>query len=132
MACACVQRRLPLPLFHADTMKRWIPWIAVAIVVAVVAAGALRAIAARKAQQQTASSARAERVVMDIAPGEVIALRARSLSRSLFLPLSLSRDVRFAEETVSWRPQEQYMQQLPWSSGRAPAVICRRSLVRSP
>ncbi|MBP6119662.1 MAG: efflux RND transporter periplasmic adaptor subunit [Giesbergeria sp.] len=64
-------------------MKRWIPWIAVAIVVAVVAAGALRAIAARKAQQQTASSARAERVVMDIAPGEVIALRARSLTQGI-------------------------------------------------
>ena len=54
-----------------------------AIVVAVVAAGALRAIAARKAQQQTASSARAERVVMDIAPGEVIALRARSLTQGI-------------------------------------------------
>jgi RND family efflux transporter MFP subunit len=64
-------------------MKRWIPWIAVAIVVAVVAAGALRAIAARKAQQQTASSARAERVVMDIAPGEVIVLRARSLTQGI-------------------------------------------------
>ena len=60
-----------------------------------------------------------------------IARGARSLSRSLFLPLSLSRDVRFAEETVSWRLQEQYMQQLPWSSGRAPVIIRRRSPVRS-
>jgi RND family efflux transporter MFP subunit len=67
-------------------MKRWIPWIAVAIVVAVVAAGALRAIAARKAQQQTASSARVERVVMDIAPGEVIELHARTLT--LGIPIS--------------------------------------------
>lgn len=67
-------------------MKRWIPWIAVAIVVAVVAAGALRAIAARKAQQQIASSARAERVVMEVAPGEVFALRSRELT--LGIPVS--------------------------------------------
>jgi len=67
-------------------MKRWIPWIAVAIVVAVVAAGALRAIAARKAQQQMASSARAERVVMEVAPGEVFALRSRELT--LGIPVS--------------------------------------------
>jgi len=67
-------------------MKRWIPWMAVAIVVAVVAAGALRAIAARKAQQQIASSARAERVVMEVAPGEVFALRSRELT--LGIPVS--------------------------------------------
>jgi len=67
-------------------MKRWIPWIAVAIVVAMVAAGALRAIAARKAQQQIASSARAERVVMEVAPGEVFALRSRELT--LGIPVS--------------------------------------------
>lgn len=67
-------------------MKRWIPWIAVAIVVAVVAAGALRAIAARKAQQQIASSARAERVVMEVAPGEVFALRSHELT--LGIPVS--------------------------------------------
>lgn len=67
-------------------MKRWIPWMAVAIVVAMVAAGALRAIAARKAQQQIASSARAERVVMEVAPGEVFALRSRELT--LGIPVS--------------------------------------------
>lgn len=67
-------------------MKRWIPWIAVAIVVAVVAAGALRAISARKAQQASVSSARAERVVMEVAPGEVFALRSRELT--LGIPVS--------------------------------------------
>jgi len=67
-------------------MKRWIPWMAVAIVVAVVAAGALRAISARKAQQQIASSARTERVVMEVAPGEVFALRSRELT--LGIPVS--------------------------------------------
>lgn len=67
-------------------MKRWIPWMVVAIVVAVIAAGALRAISARKAQQKAASEVRAERVVMDIAPGEVIELRSRTLA--LGIPIS--------------------------------------------
>ena len=57
---------------------------------------------------------------------------ARALSRSLFLPFFLSRDVRFAGKTVSWRSQDLFMQQLPWSSGRTPVTIRRRSPVRSP
>jgi RND family efflux transporter MFP subunit len=67
-------------------MKRWIPWMAVAIVVAVVAVGALRAISARKAQQSAAGTVRAEQVVMDVAPGEVIALQPRTLT--LGIPIS--------------------------------------------
>lgn len=67
-------------------MKRWIPWIVVAIVLALVAAGALRAISARKAQQKAASEVRAERVVMEIAANEVIELQPRSLT--LGIPVS--------------------------------------------
>lgn len=77
-------------------MKRWIPWIVVAIVVAVVATGALRAISARKAQQKTASEMRAERVVMDIAPAEVIELRPRELT----LGIAISGAVRAVQSAT--------------------------------
>ena len=61
-------------------MKRWIPWMAAAIVIVLVAGGAWRAIAARQTQQKAlAASVKAEQVVMEIAPGEVTPVRRQSL-----------------------------------------------------
>lgn len=77
-------------------MKRWIPWVAVAAVVAVVALGAVRGISARKAQQQAASEMRTERVVMDIAPDEVLVLAPRELT----LGIAVSGAVRAVESAT--------------------------------
>ena len=61
-------------------MKRWIPWMAAAIVIVLVAGGAWRAIAARQTQQKAlAASVKMEQVVMEIAPGEVTPVRRQSL-----------------------------------------------------
>ena len=61
-------------------MKRWIPWMAAAIVIVLVAGGAWRAIAARQTQQKAlAASVKAEQVVMEIAPGEITPVRRQSL-----------------------------------------------------
>lgn len=61
-------------------MKRWIPWMAAAIVIVLVAGGAWRAIAARQTQQKAlAASVKAEQVVMEIAPSEVTPVRRQSL-----------------------------------------------------
>lgn len=68
-------------------MKRWIPWMAAAIVIVLVAGGAWRAIATRQAQQQAlAATAKAGPVVMEIAPGEISPVRRQSLV--LGVPLS--------------------------------------------
>ena len=68
-------------------MKRWIPWMAAAIVVVLVAGGALRAISARQAKQTALaeSTATTRQVVMDIAPEEVNPVRRQNLS--LDIPL---------------------------------------------
>ena len=69
-------------------MKRWIPWMATAIVIALVAGGAWRAISARQAQQKAlvASTAATRPVVMDIASEEVRPVRKQNLS--LDIPVS--------------------------------------------
>lgn len=68
-------------------MKRWIPWMAAAIVIVLVAGGAWRAIAARQTQQKAlAASVKAEQVVMEIAPGEITPVRRQSLV--LVVPVS--------------------------------------------
>ena len=68
-------------------MKRWIPWMAAAIVIVLVAGGAWRAIAARQTQQKAlAASVKAEQVVMEIAPGEITPVRRQSLG--LAVPVS--------------------------------------------
>lgn len=76
-------------------MKRLIPWMVALVVLAVVAAGALRALSARKAQQQAAGALRAEHVVLDIAPDEILPVQQRTLR--LGVPVSGSvRAVRTA------------------------------------
>lgn len=61
-------------------MKRWIPWMAAAIVIVLVAGGAWRAIAARQAQQQSlAATVKAGPVVMEVAQGEVSPVRRQRL-----------------------------------------------------
>ena len=65
-------------------MKRWIPWMAAAIVIVLVAGGAWRAIAARQAQQKAlAAAVKAEQVIMEIAPGEITPVRRQSLVLSV-------------------------------------------------
>ncbi len=54
-----------LTLFHARahtlTMKRWIPWMAAAIVVVLLGGGVWRAMAARRAQQRVLAEASTQR-----------------------------------------------------------------------
>jgi len=70
-------------------MKRWIPWMAAAIIVVLVAGGVLRAITTRQAQQKalaTATAAKADKVVMEIAAGEATPVRRMDLA--LGVPVS--------------------------------------------
>lgn len=61
-------------------MKRWIPWMAAAVIIVLVAGGAWRAIAARQTQQKAlAASVKMEQVVMEIAPGEATPVRRQRL-----------------------------------------------------
>lgn len=68
-------------------MKRWIPWVATAIVIVVLGSGVWRAVAARKAQQQalTESTQRGE-AVLALQPSELLTVRRQALS--LGLPVS--------------------------------------------
>ncbi|MBU0746976.1 MAG: efflux RND transporter periplasmic adaptor subunit [Gammaproteobacteria bacterium] len=69
-------------------MKRWIPWMAAAIVVVLVGAGGWRAMAARQAQQKALSEAATQRAdaPLQLAADEVLAVQKRSLS--LGVPVS--------------------------------------------
>ena len=68
-------------------MKRWIPWVATAIVIVVLGSGVWRAVAARKAQQQalTESTQRGE-AVLALQPSELLTVRRQALA--LGLPVS--------------------------------------------
>ena len=63
-------------------MKRWIPWMAAAIVVVVVGAGGWRAIAARQAQQKASGEAATRRAETPLQLGadEVLTVQPQSLS----------------------------------------------------
>ena len=67
-------------------MKRWIPWVAAAIVVALMVAGATRALTARQAQKKALTVAPAAPQPMTIAANEVWTLRRQSLA--LGVPVS--------------------------------------------
>ncbi|MBY0453266.1 MAG: efflux RND transporter periplasmic adaptor subunit [Burkholderiaceae bacterium] len=68
-------------------MKRWIVWMAAAIVVALIAAGAWRALSQRKIQQQAlAAAAQPAAPVMEIAPSEIWPVRRLDLT--LEVPVS--------------------------------------------
>lgn len=69
-------------------MKRWIPWVAAAIVIAVLGSGVLRAVTARKAQQQALVQATEQRAeaVLTLQPEELLAVRRQALV--LGLPVS--------------------------------------------
>jgi len=63
-------------------MKRWIPWMAVAVIIVLVVGGALRAVSARQAQQKAlaaASASKAEKLVMEVAADELAPARRQSL-----------------------------------------------------
>ena len=66
-------------------MKRWIPWMAAAIVVVLVGAGGWRAMAARQAQQKALSDAATQRAEAPLQLGadEVLAVQPQSLSLSV-------------------------------------------------
>ncbi|KAB2889496.1 MAG: efflux transporter periplasmic adaptor subunit, partial [Burkholderiaceae bacterium] len=54
-------------------MKRWIPWVATAIVIVVLGSGVWRAVAARKAQQQALSeSTQRGEAVLALQPSELL------------------------------------------------------------
>lgn len=68
-------------------MKRWIVWMAAAIVVALIATGAWRALSQRKIQQQAlAAAAQPAAPVMEVAPGEIWPVRRLDLT--LEVPVS--------------------------------------------
>ncbi len=69
-------------------MKRWIPWVAAAIVIVVLGSGVLRAVAARKAQQQALAESAGQRAeaVLTLQPSELLAVRRQVLT--LGLPVS--------------------------------------------
>lgn len=62
-------------------MKRWIPWVATAIVVALVGAGVARALAARQAQQKALAASVEQRATatLRIAAEEWVKVQARTL-----------------------------------------------------
>lgn len=64
-------------------MKRWIPWVATAIVVALVGAGVARALAARQAQQKALAATVEQRAsaTLRIAPDEWVRVQATTLPR---------------------------------------------------
>lgn len=68
-------------------MKRWIPWVATAIVIVVLGSGVWRAVAARKAQQQALSeSTQRGEAVLALQPSELLTVRRQALA--LGLPVS--------------------------------------------
>jgi RND family efflux transporter MFP subunit len=69
-------------------MKRWIPWMAAAIVVVLVGAGGWRAMAARQAQQKALNEAATQRAdaPLQLGADEVLAVQPQSLS--LGVPVS--------------------------------------------
>ncbi|PJI97609.1 RND family efflux transporter MFP subunit [Acidovorax sp. 69] len=64
------------------TMKRWIPWMAAAIVVVLLGVGILRAMAARQAQQKALTDATAQRAdaPMQLGADEVLLVKQHQLS----------------------------------------------------
>lgn len=82
----CTAGRTPfLPSSLGLIMKRWIPWMAAAIVVVLVGAGGWRAMAARQAQQKALSDAATQRAEAPLQLGadEVLAVQPQSLSLSV-------------------------------------------------
>lgn len=69
-------------------MKRWIPWMAAAIVVVLVGAGGWRAMAARQAQQKTLSEAATQRAEAPLQLGTDEVLTVQQQSLSLGVPVS--------------------------------------------
>ena len=69
-------------------MKRWIPWMAAAIVVVVVGAGGWRAIAARQAQQKASGEAATRRAETPLQLGADEVLTVQPQSLSLGVPVS--------------------------------------------
>ena len=69
-------------------MKRWIPWVAAAIVIGLLGSGAWRAMSARKAQQQALAQATQQRAeaVLALQPGETVVVQRQALA--LHLPVS--------------------------------------------
>ena len=69
-------------------MKRWIPWVAAAIVVVLLGGGVWRAMAARQAQQKALSEASAQKAQapLQLAADEVVTVRRQSLT--LGVPVS--------------------------------------------
>ncbi len=69
-------------------MKRWIPWVAAAIVIGLLGSGAWRAMSARKAQQQALAQSTQQRAetVLALQPGETVAVQRQALA--LDLPVS--------------------------------------------
>ncbi len=69
-------------------MKRWIPWVAVAIVVVLVGGGVWRAMAGRQAQQKALAEATAQKAQapLQLAADEVITVRRQNLT--LGVPVS--------------------------------------------
>ena len=69
-------------------MKRWIPWVAAAIVVVLVGGGAWRTMAARQAQHKAQAEATAQKAQapLQLTADEVIAVRRQNLT--LGVPVS--------------------------------------------
>lgn len=68
-------------------MKRWIPWVAGAIVIALLAGGALRVVGARKVQQQAlAQASQKTETVLTLVPAELLVASRQPLT--LGLPVS--------------------------------------------
>lgn len=106
-------------------MKRWIPWMAAAIVIVLVAGGAWRAIATRQAQQKAlAASVKAEQVIMEIALGEITPVRRQSLVLSVPVSGSL-RSVQSATIKARVAGELQGLQLREGDSVRAGQEVAR-------
>lgn len=68
--------------------RPWIKWLLIVLLLAALAAGVLRALSARKAQQAAVNAAthQAQALVVELAPGDVLAAQTRELK--LGLPVS--------------------------------------------
>lgn len=79
-------------------MKRWIPWVAAAIVVVLLGGGAWRAMAARQAQQKALSEASAQKAQapLQLAADEIVTVRRQSLT----LEVPVSGSLRAVESAM--------------------------------
>ena len=87
-------------------MKRWIPWVAAAIVVVLVGGGAWRTMAARQAQHKAQAEATAQKAQapLQLTADEVIAVRRQNLTLGVPVSELLGGNVRSLNADSDFKP----------------------------